>query len=90
VDDKGVNTMATGMESRTLTSPLRKLVQFFRRSRDGWKAKYQQCKRLCKRLHNQVRAVEKSREHWREIARECQEQMQELKQELAANKNAIA
>ena len=82
--------MATGMESMTFSSPLRKLVHFFRRSREGWKAKYQKCKRLCKKLSNQVRAVEKSREHWREVARRCLRQVRDLQQELAANKNAIA
>ncbi len=80
--------MTTGMEAKTFTSPLRKLVQFFQRSRDGWKAKYQEAKRVCKKLSNQVRAVEKSREHWRELAQRSQRQVQELEQELAANKNA--
>jgi predicted nucleic acid-binding Zn-ribbon protein len=80
--------MTTGMEAKTFTSPLRKLVQFFQRSRDNWKAKYQQAKRLCKKLSNQVRAVEKSREHWRERAQRSQRQVHSLEQELAANKNA--
>ena len=79
--------MTTGMEAKTFTSPLRKLVQFFQRSRDNWKAKYQQAKRLCKKLSNQVRAVEKSREHWRELAQRSQRRVQSLEQELAANKN---
>jgi predicted nucleic acid-binding Zn-ribbon protein len=79
--------MRTGMEAKTFTSPLRKLVQFFQRSRDNWKAKYQEAKRVCKQLSNQVRAVEKSREHWRELAQRSQRQVQGLEQELAANKN---
>ena len=82
--------MTTGMEAKTFTSPLRKLVQFFQRSRDNWKAKYQQAKRLCKKLSNQVRVVEKSREHWRELARHSQRQVHHLEQELAAIKNAAA
>ena len=53
------------MESDELKSPVRKLVRFFRSSRDGWKSKYQEAKRNNKRLVNQVRVVEKSREHWK-------------------------
>jgi len=79
--------MTTGMDAKPFTSPLRKLVQFFQRSRDNWKAKYHEAKRLCKKLSNQVRAVEKSREHWRERAQRSQRQVQRLEQELAANKN---
>jgi len=75
------------MDAKTFTSPLRKLVPFFQRSRDNWKAKYQQAKRLCKKLSNHVRAVEKSREHWRELAQRSQRRVQSLEQELAANKN---
>ena len=80
--------MSTGMDAKTFTSPLRKLAQFFQRSRDNWKAKYQEAKRRGKKLSNQVRAVEKSREHWRELAQRSQRRVQRLEQELAANKNA--
>ena len=47
------------------SSPLRKLVQFFRKSRDGWKRKYLDVKRNHKLLQNQVRAVEYSRDRWK-------------------------
>lgn len=82
--------MATGMESATYRSPLRKLVQFFERSRDGWKEKYQNLKQRCKQLINQVRAVEKSREHWREIVEDQRRQLKALEEELAAIKNSTA
>ncbi len=82
--------MATGMESQTYRSPLRKLVQFFERSRDGWKEKYQNLKQRCKRLINQVRAVEKSREHWREVVEEQRRQLKVFEEELAAIKNTTA
>jgi hypothetical protein len=85
---QGTLMMTTGMDAKPFTTPLRKLVQFFQRSRDNWKAKYQQAKRLCKKRSNQVRAVEKSREHWRERAQRSQRRVQRLEQELAANKNA--
>jgi len=63
-------------------SPITKLVTFFRKSRDGWKAKCQQAKRQNKLLGNQVRAVEKSREHWKETAREARRRVRELEREL--------
>ena len=54
-------------------SPVRKLVEFFRGSRDKWKAKY-----FLKRdenilLANKVRAVQKSREHWKELAQNAEQ-----------------
>ncbi len=82
--------MATGMESVTYRSPLRKLVQFFERSRNRWKEKYQNLKQRCKQLINQVRAVEKSREHWREVVAEQRRQLKVLEEELAAVKNSTA
>jgi hypothetical protein len=84
---QGTVMITTGMDAKPFTTPLRKLVQFFQRSRDNWKAKYHEAKRLCKKLSNQVRAVEKSREHWRELAQRSQRRVQRLEQELAANKN---
>lgn len=63
-------------------SPLRKLVRFFRRSRDAWKAKYMAKKRECKLMGNQVRAVEKSRAKWRQAAEEAQQRVVQLQKEL--------
>jgi hypothetical protein len=76
------------MDVKSFTSPLRKLVNFFQRSRDRWKTKYQEAKRLCKKLSNQVRAVEKSRARWRELAQQYERQVSELEQALETNKNA--
>jgi hypothetical protein len=63
-------------------SPVSKLAKFFRRSRDGWKAKYQQAKRRNKKLANQTRAVEKSRAHWKEVAQRAARQVRALEREL--------
>jgi uncharacterized protein YlxW (UPF0749 family) len=40
-------------------------VWFLKRSRDGWKQKYQQLKAEAKRLQNRVADVTKSRDRWR-------------------------
>ena len=79
-------------EERTFDfkSPMRKLLEFFRRSRDGWKAKYMAVKQKCKLLGNQVRAVEKSREKWRLEAAEALQRVQQLQRELDQKKRAAA
>ena len=75
------------MDAKTFTTPLRKLAQFFQRSRDGWKAKCQEAKRDCKKLSNQARAVEKSRDYWKELARQQEQANRELRQQLSEDKN---
>ena len=72
----------TAMTDRPLTSPLRKLVQFFRRSRDKWKKKCQDAKASNKLLANQTRAVERSREQWRQRSEEQAKHVKELEAEL--------
>ena len=59
-------------------SPAVKLVRFFKRSRDRWKAKHAKWKKQCKTLVNQTRAVEKSRERWRERAHLAEQRVAEL------------
>ncbi len=75
------------MDAKTFTTPLRKLAQFFQRSRDGWKAKCQEAKRACKKLSNQARAVEKSRDYWKELARQQEQSIRDLRQQLCEDKN---
>ncbi len=53
------------------SSPVHKLIKFFRSSRDNWKTKHQQVKKDLKLAQNQVRAVEKSRAKWRQHAEEA-------------------
>ena len=64
------------------SSPVRKLVRVFHRSRNGWKRKCQESKRANKLLQNQVRAVERSREQWKERAKEHERRIAELEAEL--------
>ena len=63
-------------------SPISKLLTFFRKSRDDWKAKCQEAKRQNKKLANQTRAVEKSREHWKQVAQSAQQQLRQLRREV--------
>jgi hypothetical protein len=64
------------MRDKTYTSPIQKLVRFFERSRDQWKAKCREAKRKLKSLKSRHRVLRKSRDQWRE-------QAQRLRQEIA-------
>jgi hypothetical protein len=77
-------------EVRTYRSPMRKLVAFFERSRDGWKRKRQEAKVLNRRLSNRVRKLEASRDLWKERARQQQQELRRLQVELEAEKKAVA
>lgn len=65
------------------SSPMSKLVRFFERSRDRWKAKHRKLKDERKLLLNQTRAVEKSRGAWRGRASSAEQRVTELERELA-------
>ena len=64
------------------TSPGRKLLPFFVKSRDNWKAKHHELKKEAKLLSNQVRAVEASREHWRERATAAERRAADLERQI--------
>ena len=76
------------MEDRQYKSPLRKLVRFFERSRDGWKRKCLEAKVAVKRLANRVRSLQKSRDQWKEQAMGQREELRRLRQELEKQKHA--
>ena len=46
----------SGQSSDEYLSPLKKLVTFFRNSRDQWKAKHHEVKKMVKMLQSQTRA----------------------------------
>lgn len=60
-------------------SPLRKLVRFFEKSRNGWKVKCRTAKAMLKRLKNRVRFLEQSRARWRERAQELEKELAQVK-----------
>jgi hypothetical protein len=64
--------MASEVGGEDYKSPVRKLVAFFKRSRDKWKLKMAKAKKELKRLENRVRFLEKSRDHWKDKARELE------------------
>lgn len=64
------------------TSPVRKLIRFFRDSRDGWKNKHQEAKALIKRLENRVRFLEKSKDQWKAKAKALEAENARLKGQM--------
>jgi len=56
-------------------SPRRKLLAFFERSRDQWKAKCREAKASLKRLKNRMRFLEKSKETWKSRAKELEDEL---------------
>jgi chromosome segregation ATPase len=62
---------------KTYTSPRRKLVKFFERSRDKWKAKSRAAKTVLKRLGNRVRRLERSNEAYQQQLKALQEHLAE-------------
>ena len=61
------------------SSPPRKLLRFFLKSRDQWKAKCQRAKTTVKRLENRVRFLEKSKAQWKAKARALEKEKAHLK-----------
>ena len=76
-------------EDKLLISPVQKLVRFFRRSRDGWKAKCQAAKAHVKQLKNGSSALRKSRDRWKELAQQRAEELRQLRRERAEQKRSL-
>lgn len=75
-----------GTTDREWKSPVRKLLAFFEKSRDQWKAKHHDLQSRLKKEQNQVRAVEKSRESWRLRAEAAEREQARLAAEISALK----
>jgi hypothetical protein len=63
---------------------------FFRKSRDGWKRKYQDLKATVKGSKNRIADLTKSREQWRLKAQQAGERLSALEAETAALRARIA
>jgi len=66
-----------GASEKSYTSPQRKLVKFFERSRDRWKAKSREAKTVLKRLGTQLRRVERSNADYQQQLAALQTQVAE-------------
>jgi len=74
---------------KTYTSPRRKLVKFFEKSRDQWKSKCREAKALVKRLKNRVRYLEHSREYWKHRSQALAAELAQAKAEIVARQKEM-
>lgn len=77
--------LAEPMEKQ-FKSPVRKLLPFFQRSRNGWKRKCAAAKAAVRRLENRMGKLEVSRQRWKELAQEQSQELKRLRRELDAQK----
>jgi hypothetical protein len=69
----------SGRAERTYKSPRRKLVRFFEKSRDQWKAKCLEAKAAAKGLKHQIRYLEQSKLEWKTKAKELEKELARMK-----------
>ena len=68
-------------QEKTYKSPQRKLVKFFEKSRDSWKAKCREAKRTVKRLKNRIRFLQQSKDQWKDRVRGLESEIARLNAE---------
>ena len=66
-------------EEKIYKSPTRKLVRFFHRSRDQWKAKCLEAKATAKGLKHRIRYLEQSKLEWKTKAKELEKELARMK-----------
>jgi len=64
---------------KTYKSPRRKLVRFFEKSRDQWKAKCLEAKATAKGLKHRIRYLEQSKVAWKTRAKELEKELAWMK-----------
>jgi uncharacterized protein YlxW (UPF0749 family) len=74
---------------REYKSPRRKLLRFFEKSRDKWKSKYLEIKKLVKRLENRIRFLERSKAEYKQRVEELQAQLTALQASCLEKDKAI-
>jgi uncharacterized protein YlxW (UPF0749 family) len=65
--------------AKRFKSPARKLVQFFEKSRNRWKAKYQQSKTTVKRLENNNRYLKKRNTQLKEKLKALESELNKMR-----------
>ncbi len=66
-------------KAKTYKSPVRKLVRFFEKSRDQWKAKCLEAKATAKGLKHRIGYLEQSKMEWKTKAKELEKELARLK-----------
>jgi chromosome segregation ATPase len=63
------------------SSPISKLIRFFRRSRDQWKAKCKAAKAEIKSLKIRLTKMRESRDQWKAKAQSAAQELETMKQQ---------
>ena len=71
------------METEAYRSPARKLLSFFPKSRDKWKAKCMEAKRENRSLKYCLAKMTEKRDRWKAKTRELEKQLRDLEKQLA-------
>lgn len=71
--------MEKTIKNKTYKSPQRKLVVFFEKSRNQWKAKCREAKKSLKLLKNKIRFLEKSKNYWKNRVKDLEDELARLK-----------
>ncbi len=66
-------------KAKTYKSPIRKLVRFFEKSRDQWKAKCLEAKATAKGLKHRIGYLEQSKMEWKTKAKELEKELARMK-----------
>lgn len=66
-------------ERKEYKSPKTKLVIFFEKSRNKWKAKFSEAKKIIKFMQNRVHFLEKSKEKWKSRVKELESEISLMK-----------
>ena len=67
------------MQYQEYKSPVKKLIRFFKISRDNWKEKYFEIKKDLKRATNRIYDLEKRKDDWKQRATEAEEKVKLFK-----------
>jgi hypothetical protein len=81
--------MRSATKEKEYKSPVRKLTRFFEKSRDQWKAKCREAKRMIRLLKSRIRFLEKSRDRWRQRAEEMKHKLTEAEARERGRKEAV-
>ena len=68
-----------GADDKEYKSPSRKLITFFKKSRNNWKAKYQELKYKMKLMQNKIAYLEKRKAHLNQKIKELQHEFDQYR-----------
>ena len=77
-------------EKSVYKSPEKKLIRFFETSRNKWKTKARESKRVMKRLKNRIRFLETSRARWKDKAKRLEGELAQMKARERASEAELA